>query len=517
MTMSTTTGPKDSACPPLSLGVVGAGAMGRGIAQVAALAGCPVALHDLRPGAAAEAVAAIADSVSREVAKGRLSAHAAAEAMERLRPLDGLADLAGCAVVIEAIVENLDAKRALIAALEDHLAPDAVIATNTSSLSVTALAAAARHPGRVAGFHFFNPVPVMRLVEVVDGLLTDPAVTDTLCALAIRFGHQPVRAKDSPGFIVNHAGRGLTTEALAIAGEGVAAPAVIDRILTGALGFRLGPFALMDFTGLDVSLPVMETIYAQYQHEPRYRPGLALRQRVEAGLLGRKSGRGFHSYAPTAATPSAPPGPPAAPPANMVWVAPGAFDADLAALCRRLGARLADGPAPGVPCLVTPLGGDCTAEVVRLGLDPHLTLAVDGFAGLDRHRTVMTNPGTDAAVRDTVCALLGLDGVPVEVIGDSPGFVTQRVLAMIVAIAADIAQKGIARPADIDRAVTLGLAYPAGPLAWGDRVGAARILAILEAIQDLTGDPRYRPGPWLRRRAALGLSLLHEEQVPGGA
>ncbi len=278
---------------PQIIGVIGCGAMGRGIVQIAALAGCSVKMLDAQPGAAHSAKQTLADVLEKLQHKGKLDADAATAALARMQPVETLAALADCELVIEAVVENLQVKRELFAELEEVLRPDAVLASNTSSLSITALAAGCTHPERIAGFHFFNPVPLMRVVEVVEGVLTAPQVADALCALARRMGHTPVRAKDTPGFVVNHAGRGFLTEGLRIVGESVADFATIDRVLREAAGFRLGPFELLDLTALDVSHPVMESIYRQYYEEPRFRPSVITAQRLTAGLLGPQDRPGF--------------------------------------------------------------------------------------------------------------------------------------------------------------------------------------------------------------------------------
>jgi 3-hydroxybutyryl-CoA dehydrogenase len=504
--------PLDVSRPDLSLAVIGTGVMGRGIAQIAAQAGIRVLLHDSRSGAAREAKDAVRAQLSRLAEKGRIKAEDATRADTNLVVADSLAALASCPIVIEAVAEELKAKRELFAALEAIVAEDCLIASNTSSLSITAIAAACKRPERVAGFHFFNPVPLMKVVEVVDGLLTAPWAGEALAALAQRLGHRPVRAKDTPGFIVNHAGRGYGTEALRILGEGIAAFHDIDRILRDCAGFRLGPFELFDLTGLDVSHPVMESIYRQYYDEPRYRPSPLTGQRLNAGLLGRKSGRGFYGH-PGGKQENIPEPPaPSARPAS-VWVSKVELGVKLSELLRKLGAHIDRGARPAAQslCLVAPVGQDASTAALDEDLDPQRTLAVDCLFSLERRRTLMTTPVTTPAMRAAAHGLLAGDGVPVTVIHDSPGFVCQRVVSQIVNIACDIAQQRIATPVDIDAAVTLGLGYPQGPLAWGDAIGPERVLALLESFLEFYGDPRYRPSPWLKRRARLGVSLLTPE------
>lgn len=495
----------------LQIAVVGTGAMGRGIAQIAAQSGVTVLLHDALAGAAQKAREALLATFDTLKQKGKLSADDAERAGTRLRVVGSLDALAGVSLVVEAIVEDLDAKRALFRTLEALVGESCVLATNTSSLSVTAIAAACAHPERVAGYHFFNPVPLMKVVEVIDGVRGRRDVGDALMALARRMGHLPVRAKDTPGFIVNHAGRGFGTEALRLLGENIAEPHVIDAVLREQAGFKLGPFELLDLTGLDVSVPVMEVIYHQYFEEPRFRPSPLAAQRRVAGLLGRKTGEGYYRYVEGRAVPVPDAPVPGARPAS-VWV--GAAEPALAELARELltalGAPIESGarPSEAALCIVTPLGEDVTACCAREALDATRAVGLDMLFANDRQRSLMLSPVTSAAVRDAAHGLLASDGARVAVLRDSAGLIAQRVVATIVNIGCDIAQQGIAEPADIDRAVTLGLGYPHGPLAWGDRLGAATVLKVLNNMLALSGDPRYRPSPWLRRRAALGVSLL---------
>jgi len=505
--------PLDIQRPDLVLGIVGTGTMGRGIAQIAAQAGIRVVLYDTRSDAAPAARDYVLTSLARLADKGRIPADAVSRAAGLLDIAKVLGHLSPCHVVIEAVAEDLEVKRELFQHLESVVTDDCLLATNTSSLQVTAIAAPCKRPQRVGGFHFFNPVPLMKVVEVVDGLLTAPWVSQALDALARRCGHTPVRAKDTPGFIVNHAGRGFGTEALQCLREGVAEFYEIDRILRDCAGFRMGPFELFDLTGLDVSHPVMESIYNQYYQEPRYRPSPLTGQRVVAGLLGRKSGnRGFYEYVDGAAQPM-----PVAPVPDVlipkVWIAARGLHDAVAAVVAKLGAHAdrGDRPAPDSLILIAPLGRDATSTAVAENVDPTRTVAVDALFGLAKRRTLMTTPATAPAMRAAAHALFARDGVPVSVIRDSPGFVAQRVVAHVVNIGCDIVQQRICSPQDLDLAVALGLGYPTGPLAWGDAIGAARVLEILDGLHAFTGDPRYRASPWLRRRASLGLSLLHAE------
>ncbi len=512
------------------VGVVGSGAMGRGIAQLFAQAGIAVRLYDANPAAVASALSALEDTFAKLVDKGRLAPDAAQRARAALGTVDSLEALAGCDLVVEAIVEQLEPKRELFQALESIVGDDAVLATNTSSLSVTAIAARCRRPQRIAGLHFFNPVPLMKVVEVVRAMRTDDPVVERLVALVRSSGHRPVVTRDTPGFIVNHAGRAYGTEALAVLGEGVAEVDAIDRILReqvsfGGKGFRLGPFELLDLTGLDVSQPVMESIYRQFYDEPRFRPSVIGAQRLAAGLLGRKSSEGFYRYAEGAVADARtePPAPSVGirPP---VWIAPGPQAGRVAAAARALGAVVREGGSPGTQelVLVAPLGLDATAATQAdagaagaAALPAERVVAIDALFPIEpgqcRRRVLMTTPATRPEIRDAAHAIFASDGVPVTMLRDSPGFVAQRVVAMIVSIGSEIAQQRIASPSDIDAAVQAGLGYPLGPLAMGDAIGPSIVCTILDNLQALTGDPRYRVGGWLRRRAQLGLSLLHED------
>jgi 3-hydroxybutyryl-CoA dehydrogenase len=489
--------------------VIGSGTMGRGIAQVCAQAGLTTLMFDSRDGAVQEAVTNINKALDGLVSKGRMTADVKQGVIGRLKPIGSLDEAKSAGVIIEAIVENLDAKRELFRELEKRLAPDAVIATNTSSLSVTEIAAGCSRPGRVAGLHFFNPPPLMKLVEVIGGLRTDPAVVEGLSSFGKRINKHPVVATDTPGFLVNHAGRAYGPEALRIVAQGIASPREVDLLMKEAAGFRMGPFELLDLVGGDVAHAVMVSIYDQYFGEPMYQPSAQMTVRVAGGLLGRKTKQGFYDYSgpPTASAPTV--AAPAAPAPASAWVADEDGGAELAEWLKAAGVncQLGGAPAASALCFVTPLGEDASGEVVRLNLDPARTVAVDMLGRFQGRRTLMKTPLTTPETLGAAVAALSAGNAPVTVINDSPGFVIQRLLCMIVNIGCRIAELRIAAPADIDTAVELGLNYPKGPLALGDSLGVARVLAVLDGMHAVTLDPKYRASTWLRRRARLGISL----------
>ena len=495
--------------PDLIVAVIGTGTMGRGIAQVCAQTGMTALLFDSRQGAALGAVAAIDKALDAQVAKGRMTPDVKQSVIDRLRAIGSLDEVAPAGIIIEAIVEDLAAKRELFRELEKRIAPDAVIATNTSSLSVTEIAAGCDHPARVGGLHFFNPPPLMKLIEVIGGLRSDPALVEALTDFVRRIGKHPVVATDTPGFVVNHAGRAYGPEALRIIAQGIATPREVDLLMKEAAGFRMGPFELLDLIGADVTHAVMVSIYDQYFGEPMYQPSAQLAVRVAGGLLGRKTKQGFYNYdgppvvsAPTIAVVSQPK------PASA-WIANEDGGRELAEWLADAGIKtqVGGGPDAAALCFVTPFGEDATSAAVRLKLDPARTVAIDMLGGFKGRRTVMKTPLTTPETLGTAVAALSTVA-PVTAINDSAGFVVQRLLAMIVNIGTRIAELRITTPSDIDTAVELGLNYPKGPLTLGDTLRARRVLAVLDGMHAVTRDPKYRATAWLRRRATLGVSLL---------
>ena len=495
------------------VGVVGSGTMGAGIAQIAAQAGHPVLLLDAVPGRAETAVDGIRSQWDRMVGKGRLDRATADAASGRLTAAHGIADLAGCGLVVEAAVESLDVKRTILAGLEAVVDRKCVLATNTSSLSITAVAAALRYPGRCVGMHFFNPAPVMKLVEVVSGLQTDPQVASAVAAVATLWGKTAVRVASTPGFIVNRVARPFYGEALRTLDEAAADPATIDAVMREAGGFRMGPLELTDLIGQDVNLAVGRSVWELFGQDPRYAPSLAQQALVDAGLLGRKSGHGFYSYA-TDSEPPIPSNASVGSPITRVRVGgdwgpwTGLWDrlADngidiVAATGNQQQAELAGG------AVLVPTDGRMAAEraaesgrpllVLDLALDPS---AATRFA-------VAASPGCPPAHLAQLAGLLQPVGAVVSVLHDIPGLLVARTAAMLVNEAADVVGRKVASAADVDLAMRLGVGYPIGPLEWGDRIGADRIVMLLDALAATYRDGRYRACTTLRRAAWSGGSL----------
>jgi len=384
----------------MTIGIIGSGAMGAGIAQVVATAGHAVHLLDQNAAALDRAAASIAASLTKLAEKGKLTRAAADAATARLHPTAAMADFADCNLVIEAIVEDLGVKQQVFRQVEAVVSADCILASNTSSLSITAIAAACQRPERFVGIHFFNPAPLMPLVEIIPAVQTRAGLADEVRALVASWGKRPVLAQDTPGFIVNRVARPYYGEAIRLLEEGVADIATIDWALTELGGFRMGPFALMDFIGHDVNYRVTESVFTAFFYDPRYRPSFTQRRLFEAGYYGRKAGRGFYDYAPGA-------------------------------------------PAP--------------------------------------------EPTRDKELGNRIL---------------------QRVLAMLINEAADALHLGVASPADLELAMTTGVNYPKGLLAWADELGPAQVLATLDDLYHEYHEDRYRASPLLRRLARTNQPFL---------
>jgi len=501
-----------------TVAVIGAGAMGAGIAQVAALAGHRVQLHDARFGAGEAARKGIADALAKQVAKGKLAKADADGAVGRIASVVTLPDACVAALVVEAIVEDFDAKRELFARLENIVTPECILASNTSSLSITALAAGMKYPGRVVGMHFFNPAPVMPLVEVVSGLATAEVVAATVFATATAWGKTPVHAASTPGFIVNRCARPFYGEALRLLAEGAADPVTLDAVIRDAGGFRMGPFELMDLIGLDVNFAVTRSIWQAYFNDPRYAPSVRQQELVAAGYLGRKSGRGFYDYTAGAALPAPRVETSSTVPARVTVHGELGVAAPLADRIAGAGVAVerarADSRFPAGALQVAAGGSGAwlaltdgrtaTARVAATGVRSIVLfdLALD-FAATRRLAIARADTCDGDAYAAAVGALRAA-GIAVCCLDDVAALAVMRTVAALVNEAADAVVQGVATPAAIDLAMQQGVNYPRGPLAWADALGAALVCDVLAHLAAHYGEDRYRISPLLARRATTG-------------
>jgi 3-hydroxybutyryl-CoA dehydrogenase len=488
--------------------VVGAGTMGQGIAQVALVAGHPLRLYDTVPGRAREAADAIGARLDRLVGRERLTAHARDAALARLTPVDDLAGLAGCALVAEAVVERLEVKQELFRALEDIVDDDCLLATNTSSLSVTAIGGALRVPGRCVGLHFFNPAPLLPLVEVVSGFATDPSSATRAYDTARAWGKTPVACADTPGFLVNRVARPFYAEAFAVYEDQGADPATIDAVLRECGGFRMGAFELTDLIGQDVNEAVTHSVWTSFFQDARFRPSLVQRRLVESGRLGRKSGRGWYDYRDGgdgaggggdrggAGRPEPHTAGPADRPPYLVVHGDLGPAAALVPMAREAGIEVRAEDDGYDARVVLPGGGELylTDGRTAVGRDVvHFDLALDYRAAT--RVALSAGPDTAARTLQEATGLFQALGKQVSVIGDVPGMIVARTVARIIDLAHEAVAQGVATAADVDTAMRLGVNYPAGPFEWARSLGPAWAYALLHAVH--LRDPSGRCAPSL--------------------
>lgn len=492
--------------------VIGAGAMGSGIAHVAARAGHTVYLYDMNADALARGKAGIETDLRFLVGKRRLAADDCDAALARVLPTSRIEDLADAGLLVEAIVENLEIKQKLFRQLEEMTGADAILATNTSSLSITAMAAALSRPERLAGLHFFNPAPRMALVEIVSGLATDPRIAETLYDTARAWGKVPVHATSTPGFIVNRVARPYYAEALRVLAEHAATPATLDAIMREACNFPMGPFELMDLIGHDVNYAVTRSVFDAYFGDKRFTPSLIQQELLLAGRLGRKSGQGFYDYRDGAERPQP------AVEARCQGVEAITVRGDLG-IAAPLPVRLEQA---GIPVIRTDGDGDLLIGQARLALSdgrsatrraaeegtPDLALfdLARDYAATPRMALARADQCGDTAWQQVV-GTLQTAGVAVSRVDDVAGMVALRTVCMLANEAADGVVQGIASAHDIDTAMRYGTNYPEGPLAWADRLGVDRVAGVLDALRDHYGEERYRLSPLIRRRAIAGRPL----------
>lgn len=490
--------------PGHPVAVIGAGAMGRGIAMVAAAAGHEVLLYDAVSTAAADAFETIRATYSKLVERGKLEESEVDRRLARIKPIPAISGAAGAALVIEAVIEDFDAKRDLFRQLESTVAGDTILATNTSSLSVTALGATLSSPERFAGMHFFNPAAVMPLVEIVRGVATQSRVAQALVDVARSWGKVPVTCGSSPGFIVNRVARPFYGEAMRLFAECAATPATIDALMKESGGFRMGPMELTDLIGQDVNFAVSCSVYEGFFHDQRYQPSQVQQDLVFAGRLGRKTGHGFYDYSNDA--------PAAEPDTAEACAAP-----THVRICGDLG------PANVLPDLCIDAGievsreegagdillgnlrlkmtdGSLAAEHTGSGTSTVLfDLALD-YGKADRIGVAFPD-GLSAEHRSIAVGFFQALGKTVSVIDDVAGLVVMRTVAMLINEAVDALYRSVATAEDIETAMTKGVNYPIGLLEWADQLGAERILEVIENLGRINPDGRYRASPLLRRMA----------------
>ncbi|MEN9560441.1 MAG: 3-hydroxyadipyl-CoA dehydrogenase [Pseudomonadota bacterium] len=503
----------------VQVGVVGAGTMGIGIAQVAASAGHTVWVYDNKDGAAIKAIDSMVGTLNKLIEKGKISEETSMGILARLRPAKSLQDLRDCGLIIEAIVEQFEPKIALFRELENYVAPSCILSSNTSSIGITRMAATLQHSRRFVGLHFFNPAPLMPLVEIIRGLQTDPALLDILSRTMTAWKKKPVLAKSTPGFIVNRIARPYYAEALRLLTNEAIAPVDLDAVMTEAGGFKMGPCALMDLIGHDVNAAVTQSVFESMSHDKRYEPSLLQQEMVSGGYLGKKSGQGFYDYRDNRALPV---------PNNessSETIASIQIEGHLSAghgLIERL--TQADVIIDHMTAQKN-IGG-----FIRVSGDARLMLC-DGRSATqaateDRfHNTVMFDLCLDFHKAKRICitrasscsddayakvvALLQQAKFEVTRMGDVPGMPVTRTVCMLINEACDAVFQGVANVNDCDTAMRNGVNYPLGPFAWADQLGTGHIIKVLRNLQKTYGEERYRLSPLLQHRHWSG-KKFHE-------
>jgi 3-hydroxybutyryl-CoA dehydrogenase len=503
---------------PETIGVVGAGTMGAGIAQLGAAAGMRTLLHDPVEEALERGSFAVHRGLAKWVEKGRTGADAA----ERLEPVATLEELAPCELVIEAAPERADLKRELFERLSGIVGADAVLATNTSSIPVTSLAGAAARPQNVVGMHFFNPPPLMRLLEVIRADQTGERAFEVARATGEAMDKEVIVAADGPGFLVNRCGRPFAGEALRLLQERVAGHDQIDRICRLGGGFPMGPFELMDLVGIDVGFEVAKSFAALSFGEPRWRPSPLQARMVAAGRLGRKTGRGWYEYAEDGSYREPDPAlreRSDARPDPVAVLGHGPLADSLRERARGGGFELREGaPAElvvdaGVEPHPSPPGGApllslCARQSLAARGEPgavgfHLLPPLDAVVLVELTRL----PSTPSFAADAAESFFAALGFACEWVGDAPGLVLGRIAAQLVNEAAFAIGEGVGSPDDVDTGLELGLSHPRGPVTWSEAIGLTHVLAILDGLWEERREERYRPAPLLRTGAALGRTL----------
>ncbi len=493
--------------PDTIVAVIGAGTMGAGIAQVAAQAGHPVLLYDAAPGSPEKAIARTADGLARLVERGKFTAEDAAATVSRLTPVAKIADLAPAGLVIEAIVEDLAIKQELFKSLENISASGTILASNTSSLSITDIASVLDDPGNFVGIHFFNPAQVMKLVEVVSGSASSDDCAEIIFATAEGWGKKPVHATSSPGFIVNRVARPFYGEALRVLEEDGADAATIDAIMRESGGFRMGPFELMDLIGNDINLAVTTSVYHAFAQNPRFAPSKVQQDLVAAGKLGRKSGRGFYDYGEGANPPEAVSSAATATPDRVTVHGDLGVAEALVGLIEKAGIACPREPSAGEQ-------GFLSVGAARLHLcdggpaSDHGSNAVAFDLALDYNEAtriaLAPAPSCDPAALAAAVGLFQALGKSVSVIRDIAGMIVMRSVCMLANEGADAVYARVCNEAAVDTAMCYGVNYPAGPLQWADAIGLAVVERVLDNMTAVYDNPRYQCSALIRNKVAAG-------------
>jgi 3-hydroxybutyryl-CoA dehydrogenase len=490
--------------------VVGSGTMGAGIAQLAATAGHNVLLYDIRPEALTMAVDTLKKSVQRLVDKSHISSGEGQQVVNRITAARSLSDLKDAALVIEAVAEDLQIKCALFSELEAVVSKECILASNTSSLSITAIASNLASPDRVVGMHFFNPVQAMQLVEVVRGLATSDLCAQTVYATAARWGKAPVYTKSTPGFIVNRVARPYYAEGLRLLNERAGTPASIDAIMREAGGFRMGPFELMDLIGHDTNLAVTKSMFKAYFCDPRFTPSVIQQELVDARYLGRKSGRGFYRYGADALPAEAITEPLARCPKDVSLMGEDAFVLAVRQRCQKAIIETqnfeAGDPMVKAGSATLALTDGRTASHRAVDTDIADTVVVDFALDFLTTKTVAVARAAACSDKafDEAVGLLQAAGYSVIRLRDLPALAVMRTVAMLINEATDVVNQGVCSITDLDIAMRKGVNYPRGPLAWADIIGIKTIQVVLRNISNFYGEDRYRISPLLNEMALCG-------------
>lgn len=494
-----------------TVAVVGAGAMGSGIAQIAAQAGHQVYLFDAKEGGAEKAIENIRTMFFRLAEKGKITAHVAETASERLHIAKSLAELHDANLVVEAIVENLEIKQTLFTQLEEIVSDQCILATNTSSISVTAIGAKLRLPTRLVGMHFFNPVPLMALVEIISGLATDRIIADTAFALGEFWGKKAVHTTSTPGFIVNRVARPYYAEGLRVATEQAATPATLDAIMRESGGFRMGPFELMDMIGHDVNFAVTSSVFAAYFNDPRFTPSLLQQELVNAGFLGKKTGRGFYQYGKDAPLPQIHTATVSAMSGKITVNTANASGMAVAKRLKEAGVTFHP-EASSQPYVlhgqygwlfVTDGRTATQRSVDEKNNDIVLLDLVRDFTHVTRVALTQSKQCSQQAFNEII-GIFSQAGIAVSPLGDVPGMLVMRTVAMLANEAADAVNQGVCNVAAVDIAMQKGVNYPTGPLAWADAIGLNNIQTVLKNIATVYGEDRYRISPLIQQKVLTG-------------